>query len=108
MRHSSCAQFYHTGRLSLPCFQGNRLFVPTEDGGFFILGSTVHLDNRLDGIRWGGDEVLEQTMLNLSGLDFKRHPSRTIDIDTQRDFIEVAKREDSVRELYLRYYDSDI
>ncbi len=45
------------------------VLVPAEDGGYVLLGSIVHDDRLLEGVSWGGRDVLSHTCQNMNSLN---------------------------------------
>ena len=62
------------------------VIVPTEDGGYSLLGLRRYTPDLFTGIAWGSESVLEQTRTRLSGLAWSWHelPERW-DVDRPED-----------------------
>lgn len=59
---------------------------PAEDGGYALIAAR-RLDARIfDGVRWGGADVLERTLLNISKVGLRYRLLRTVwDVDRPQD-----------------------
>ncbi|MBI3570698.1 MAG: TIGR04282 family arsenosugar biosynthesis glycosyltransferase [Gammaproteobacteria bacterium] len=72
--------------------KGRNVLGPTEDGGYYFIGLTAPHAGLFDGIDWGTDQVLAQTLERAKQLDveFEWLP-RLRDVDTADDLKRVSQ-----------------
>ncbi len=75
-------------RCALRWLQGGTdvVLAPAEDGGYALIGAR-RIDARIfDGVRWGGADVLQQTLQNISKAGLRYRLLRTVwDVDRPQD-----------------------
>ncbi len=78
--------------------QGRNVLGPTEDGGYYFIGLGAPHAVLFEGIDWGTDRVLAQTLARAEqlGIEFEWLPCLR-DIDTARDLRLVAQKYEPLR-----------
>lgn len=73
--------------------QGRNVLGPTEDGGYYFIGLSAPHAGLFEGIDWGTDRVLAQTLERATslGIEFEWLP-RLRDIDTTDDLRRVSQK----------------
>ncbi len=79
--------------------EGKDVIGPTDDGGYYLIGSQRARPELFEGIEWGGDKVLAATLAcgKKLGIEFELLP-KLRDIDTAEDLHLVAERYKPLRQ----------
>jgi rSAM/selenodomain-associated transferase 1 len=68
------------------------VFVPTEDGGYALVGASVDAPAVFESIAWGGSGVMAQTRVRLARLGLSWHELPTLwDVDEPQDWQRVLR-----------------
>jgi rSAM/selenodomain-associated transferase 1 len=68
------------------------VFVPTEDGGYALVGARVDAPAAFEAITWGADSVMMQTRERLGRLGLSWHELPTLwDVDEAQDWVRVLR-----------------